>query len=124
MKMTGLFYYHDSDEITFIQFYEDGRVTSIGKNSRFDRNMSTSYWHKIQSDKVDYLYGRYWIGEGNRIKIKLEGEYRVDYRGTIKNDDTLGLVTRCQYTNYRKAVTFRRFSEREHIIHLEYTRND
>lgn len=119
MNITGLFYYHDSFEITFIQFYEDGRVTSIGKNSRFDRNLSTSYWHRIESDKVDYLYGWYHIGEGKRIRIRVEGEYSMKYYGTIKDNNTIELVCRCPHTNYRKVVTFRRFSEREHLIRFE-----
>ena len=116
--MTGLYFYQDSYEITFLQFFKDGRVMSFGKNTRYGEYFNTVSQFRIESDKVDYLVGRYWIGEDNRIKIKLEGEYKIEYRGTIKNVDTFDLVCRCQFTNHRKVVTFRRFSVREHLVHF------
>ena len=117
--MEGLYYYHDYDEISFIQFYEDGRAMFFGKSIRFGHQFTTSNWVKIESDKVVYLYGRYWIGDGNRIKIKLVGEFRLEYRGRIMNIYTLELIYRCQYTNSRKVVTFRRFSERKHLVYTQ-----
>lgn len=116
--MKGLYYYPDCDELSFIKFYDDGQAMSFGKNTRYGLHSTTTNGVRIESDKVDYLYGRYWLVEGNTIKLKLEGEYRLDYRGRIKNDGTLELFCHCRITNHRKMVTFTRFSEREH---LEYT---
>ena len=117
--MTGLYYYHDSFEITFINLYDDGKALSFGKNTRYGEYFTTLSQLRVESDKVDYLYGRYWITEGNSIRIKLDGEYKIDYRGTIQKDDTIDMVCRCPYTHYRKVVIFRRFSEREHLVHFQ-----
>lgn len=115
--MNRLYYYGDGDEIIFLQLYEDGRAMSFGKNTRYGQHLTTSIGVKIESDKVDYLVGQYWITEGCTIRVRMDGEYRVDYRGRVKNDGTMELICRCRITNFRKMVTFYRFSEREHLVY-------
>jgi hypothetical protein len=117
--MEGLFYNHNIQGIVWLMFYPDGRVISGDNSTKFDQ--FTSQWFDAKSYKVHYSRGIYQIGEGGKIRIVIKGEDfgTLVYRGTIINDDTVELSCRCPFTNYMKSATYLRFSEGNHLIHME-----
>jgi len=118
--MEGLFYYHDSDGITYLSFYPDGRVISYGKYSKLNQLLQTFPGFRIETDTVLYSRGFYQLDFGGGINIYLKGEYgKMVYRGTILDQNTIELSYRCPITNFEKTATFFRFSSHPHIIHIE-----
>ena len=120
MKMEGLFYHHDSDGLTFLRFFSDGRVISFGKSTRFDQVLLTFPRFRVESDKVHYSRGIYHIDIWDNIRIVLKGCLgKMEYNGFIRDEDTIDLLYSCPFTCARKLVTFLRYSIDEHIIHIE-----
>jgi hypothetical protein len=115
--MEGLFYYHDSDSLTFLRFYADGRVVSYGKSIRFDQGLPSFPWLRVDSDRVNFGWGNYYVDAEVRIRIRAEGTLgNIDYIGTIHSKDRIDIRCRCPITNHRKMETFRRFSVKENVI--------
>jgi len=120
VKVEGLFFYNGDIGITFLRLYPDGRVIVYGKSTAFDESLQTFPWFRVDSDINFLAEGNYLIVDDNRIKIRVVGGYGpIDYRGTIRDEDTLYLNCRCPFTNYVKSEKYLRFSEDNHIIHFE-----
>ena len=118
--MEGLFYNHDNDGLTFLRLFADGRVIAYGKSTKFDPPLQTFSWFRVDTDRTLFASGIYQIEDGDKLKIRVIGDYgAIDYRGTIRDKDTLYLNCRCPSTNYRKSEKYFRFSEKEHIINFE-----
>jgi len=116
--MEGLYYYHELDWVTFLWFYPDGRVISGDNSTKLDRFSSATQWFKAESYDVHYSRGIYQIGEGNRIRIVIKGDYgTLVYLGIIQDENTIALYCRCPITNYRKTATYLRFTEEQYIIY-------
>jgi len=118
--MKGTFFCDDADGITFLRFYPDGSVVIYGKTIVFDQILTSFPWLRVDSDRVNFGRGKYYINAKERIRIRAEGTLgKLDYREIIKNIDRIDFRFRCLITNYRKMETFQRFSEKEHIIRFE-----
>jgi hypothetical protein len=121
--MEGLYYYHDFEGLTFLHFYPgfpNGRVISIGKYTKLDQCFQAYPWLRLDSDFVQFSRGFYEINEGNKIRIVIKGDFgKLVYRGTIRKNGTIELSYKCPISNAGKSATFLRFSEENHIIHIE-----
>lgn len=118
--MEGLFFYHDSDGITYLNFYPDGRIISYGKYTKLNQPLQTFPGYRIETDNVHYSRGFYQLDFGGGINIYLKGRFgKMVYRGTIQDENTIDLSYSCPFTNFRKSATFLRYSPGEHIIHFE-----
>ena len=49
--MEGLFFYHDSDGITYLNFYPDGRIISYGKYTKLNQPLQTFPGYSEYSDE-------------------------------------------------------------------------
>lgn len=124
--MKGLFYCDDADGITFLRFNPDGSVILYGKSVKLDRFLPSVPGPRVDSEKVNFGQGKYYVDSDGRIRIIVEGTLgKVDYRGTIQNEDRIDFRYRCPITNHRNVETFQRFSENEHIHRFKVNkRND
>ena len=117
--MDGLYYFDDIDGITLFWFYPDGRVISMVKSNLFDQHLKTFPWMKVDSDVIHFSRGIYKVDIWDNIRICMEGEYgKIVYEGHIR-DENIDLYYRCPITNVMKLMTYVRFCEEHHIIHLE-----
>lgn len=117
--MDGLYFFDDVDGITLFWFYNDGRVISMVKSNLFDQHLKTYPWFKIDSDVIHFSRGFYKVDIWDNIRICTKGEYgKIVYKGHI-NDDCIDLYYRCPITNFKTLVTYVRFNEEHHNIHLE-----
>lgn len=118
--MDGLYYFDDIEDITLFWFYPDGRVVSMFKSTKFDQPLRTYPWFKVDSDVIHFSRGIYTIDIWDAIIITVRGCFgKIVYDGYIRDDDTIDLYYRCPITNFKKLVTYVRFCEEQHIIHLE-----
>jgi len=120
MKMNGLYYYHDFDELTFLKFYSDGRVIRYGRYTRHDRMFRSYLWFTLDKEQTHISRGIYQLDKNDGIRLVFKSDYgTMIYRGTIRDENTIDLSYGCPYTNFGKSATFLRFSSEQYKIHIE-----
>ncbi len=118
--MEGLFQYIDSDGIFYLFFYRDGRVISYNKYNRVDQHLNSAPGLRIESENVYSFRGIYHIDIWDNIRIVIKGDFgKMEYRGFIRNEETVDLIFRCPFTWAKKSATFVRCCERKDIINKE-----
>jgi hypothetical protein len=118
--MEGLYWYNDADGITFLFFYKDGRVMSYNKYNRFDQHINSFPGLSVESEKVHRFRGIYQVDLWDNIRIVIKGDLgKMEYKGFIRDEDTVDLFCRCPFTWAKKSGTFVRCSLRKDLIHME-----
>lgn len=118
--MEGLFYHHDYESITFFRFFADGRAISYGTYTRFDQHFHSYLWFTLETENVYYSRGFYQLKNGNGIRIVFKSDFgTMVYRGTILDNNSLDLLSKCPFNNFGKSETFMRYSSKQYIIHIE-----
>ena len=109
IKMENLYWHQDIEGITFLLFYKDGRVISYNRYNRFDQ-----HFHLVP------FRGIYQVDLWDNIRIVLKGDLgKLDYKGFIRDDETVHLFSRCPFTWAKKQATFVRCSLLKDLIHME-----
>jgi hypothetical protein len=86
--MEGLFYSHDYDGITLFGFYPDGRVVSMFKSTKFDQQLRTYPWFKVDSDIIHFSRGFYKVDIWDSIVITIKGNFgKIVYDGYIRDEN-------------------------------------
>jgi len=119
--MEGLYWYHDAGGITVLFFYKDGRVISYNRYNWFDQYLHSLPELRVESESVLCFRGIFQIDLWDNIRIVLKGYDlgKMEYRGFIRNEDTIDLFSRCPFTCAKKSATFVRCCERKELIHFE-----
>lgn len=116
--MRGL--YQDNEGNNFIWFYPDGRVISFCKTSDFEQTLQTFPWFKVDSDTIHHSRGIYQVDIWDNIRVVIKGDIgKLEYRGFIRDDDTIDLFSRCPFTCAKKSATFVRCTVPKDNVHME-----
>jgi hypothetical protein len=117
--MEGLFYYHDADELTFIRLYPDGRVIRYGRYTKHDRMFHSYVWFTLEEEQTHMFRGIYQLEKGNGIRIVFKSDFgTMVYRGTILDNNSIELLSKCPFNNFGKSATFMRYSSEHYKIHI------
>ena len=117
--MKGLYHSQDNEGNNFLWFYPDGRVMSFGKAVEFAKTLQTFPWFNVDSDTIHYSRGIYHIDIWDNIRVVIKCDFgKLEYRGFIRDEDTIDLFSRCPFTCAKKSATFVRCSLRKELIHM------
>ncbi len=107
--MEGLYQYFDADGIIFLFFFKGGRVISYNRNNRFDQHLHSCLGLRIESESVHCFRGIYQVDIWDNLRIVIKSDFgKLEYRGFIRDEDTIDLFSRCRFTCAKKSATFMR----------------
>jgi len=118
--MEGLYWCPDIDGITIIFFFKDGRVMSYNRYDRFDQHLHSFPGLTVESENFHCFRGIYQVDIWDNIRVVIKTDYgKLEYRGFIRDEDTVDLFFRCPFTWAKKSATFVRCILQKDIINKE-----
>jgi len=116
--MLGFYWFEDIDGITVLYFYMGGRVVSYHRCNRFDQQLHSFPGLRLESENVNCFRGIYQVDIWENIRIVIKGFGKLEYRGFIRDENTVDLFYQCPFTWAKKSATFVRCLLQKDVTHF------